>query len=104
MRHITSGRLDELEPLLGGLRELDALTERKRGVFYRGSKAFLHFHEDGDDDYYADVKLDGVMFERLRVTTKSEQARLVRLVRATLDQTRAGNAARSHVPAKRLSR
>jgi hypothetical protein len=86
VRHITPGRLDDLEPLLGDLRELDALTEKKRGVFYRGSRAFLHFHEDGDDDCYADVKLDGMMFERLRVTTKSEQATLVRLVRATLDR------------------
>jgi hypothetical protein len=86
VRHISPGRLDELEPLLGDLRALDGLNEKKRGVFYIRSKAFLHFHEDGDDDYYADVKLDGVMFERLRVTTKSEQQRLVRLVRATLDR------------------
>ena len=85
MKHITPGRLDELEPLLAELRTFDGLTEKKRGTFYIKSKAFLHFHEDGDDDSFADVKLDGVQFERLRVTTKSEQARLVRLVKHALD-------------------
>jgi hypothetical protein len=84
LKHITPGRLDELEPLLVQLRSFDDLTERKRGVFYIKAKAFLHFHEDGDDDAFADVKLDGTEFRRLRVTTKREQARLVRLVKHAL--------------------
>jgi hypothetical protein len=83
VRHITPARLDGIEELLASLRTVDGLVERKRGVFYRRSRAFLHFHEDGDD-VYADVRLGGDDFERLRATTKSEQRALVkRIVRAT---------------------
>jgi len=82
MKHARSDALDELEPLLSRLRQL-ALTERSRGVFYRGSKAFLHFHED-PAGLFADVRLDGVEFERRRATTKREQDDLVRLVRIAL--------------------
>ena len=35
-----------------------ASIEKSPGVFYRSRRAFLHFHEDGDD-IYADVRLDG---------------------------------------------
>jgi hypothetical protein len=83
MRHLTPARVPELEPLLGQLREIGGLTERSPGTFYRGSRAFLHFHEDGDD-FYADVKLAGPEFERRRVTTRAEQHALVREVRKTL--------------------
>ena len=81
MRHITPARLDTIEPLLAQLRTVTGIVERKRGTFYRKSRAFLHFHEDGDD-IYADVRLDGDAFDRQRVTTKAEQAALVRDVRA----------------------
>jgi hypothetical protein len=86
VRHITDARLDGIDTLLDQLRSIDGLTERKRGVFYRKSKAFLHFHEDGDD-VYADVRLDGVEFDRRRVSTNTEQRALVRAVlRATRDR------------------
>jgi hypothetical protein len=81
VRHITPARLDTIEPLLAQLRTVAGLVERKRGTFYRKSRAFLHFHEHGDD-IYADVRLDGDDFDRRRVTTKAEQAALVRDVRA----------------------
>jgi hypothetical protein len=81
VRHITPARLDTIEPLLAQLRTVTGLVERKRGSFYRKSRAFLHFHEDGDD-IYADVRLDGDAFDRQRVTTKAEQAALVRDLRA----------------------
>ena len=48
------------------------------------SNAFLHFHEDGERDMYADVKLHGPEFERMRVTTKAEQRVLVAAVRRAL--------------------
>jgi hypothetical protein len=83
MRHITERRLDMIEPLLARLRAIDGLTERKRGVFYRRSHAFLHFHEHADE-VYADAKLDGRAFERFRVTTKTEQHALVAAVRRAL--------------------
>jgi hypothetical protein len=80
MRHISPARLEPLEPLLEGLRALDGLVERTRGVFYLRGRAFLHFHEDGERDVYADVRL-GPDWERRRVTTRAAQATLVRDVR-----------------------
>jgi hypothetical protein len=82
VRHITPERVETIEPLIEQLRGIDGLVEKKRGTFYRGSQAFLHFHEHGDRELYADVKLDGRTFERMRVTTKAEQRALVRAVRA----------------------
>jgi hypothetical protein len=79
VKHVTPAGLDELEEVLSELRRVDALTERKRGVFYRGSRAFLHFHED-PTGMYADVRVD-TEFERLRVTTKVERRRLLSVVR-----------------------
>ncbi len=69
--------------MLAQLRALDALAERTPGTFYRKSKGFLHFHVDGDD-MWADVKLDGIAFERRRVTTEAEQRALVSAVRKVL--------------------
>ena len=76
VRHARADDLERIEPLLDELRALDGLIEKSRGAFYRKSQAFLHFHADGDD-IYADVRLDPVTFERMRVTTKAEQRALV---------------------------
>jgi hypothetical protein len=83
MKHATRSALDELDGLLADLRGVDGLQERTRGVFYRGSRAFLHFHED-PTGFYADVRLDGVEFERMRVSTKAERKRLLSRVRAAM--------------------
>jgi len=83
MRHARADDLARLEPLLEQLRTLDGLVERTPGAFYRKSKGFLHFHIDGDD-VYADAKLTGDAFDRLRVTTKREQQALVAAVRRAL--------------------
>ena len=83
MRHARDEDLDRIEPLLAQLRTLDGLTEKKRGAFYRGSRAFLHFHEDHGDTY-ADVRLPGDAFDRTRATTKAEQRALVAAVRRAL--------------------
>ncbi|HET9729817.1 MAG TPA: hypothetical protein VFR41_10375 [Acidimicrobiia bacterium] len=80
MRHPRPGELHRLASLLAQLRAIELLTERKEGVFYRRSKAFLHFHIDGDD-FFADVRLDGAQFDRMRVTTAAEQRRLVQSVK-----------------------
>jgi hypothetical protein len=79
VKHVTPAGLGELEEVLSELRLLDGLTEKKRGVFYRGSRAFLHFHED-PTGMYADVRVD-TEFERLRVATKAERRRLLSVVR-----------------------
>jgi hypothetical protein len=85
VRHITSDRLADLDALLVQLRSIDALVERSPGVFYVKSRAFLHFHEDGND-VYADVRLDGTEFDRMRVTTARERAALVTKVRRAVTQ------------------
>ena len=79
MRHATEEDLDRLEALLAELRELPSLRERKRGYFSRGGRAFLHFHEDAGD-LYVDVRLDSD-FERVKVTSRAEQARFLARVR-----------------------
>ncbi len=83
MRHARDEDLDRIGPLLEQLRALDGLTEKNRGVFYRRSRACLHFHADGDDTY-ADVRFTGDDFERKRATTKVEQKALIAAVRRAL--------------------
>lgn len=82
MRHATQDDLDQLADLLAELRALPGLRERKRGYFTRKSQAFVHFHEDAGD-FYADVKLHG-SFERMRVSSRSEQLAFIREVRDAL--------------------
>ncbi|MDG2308468.1 MAG: hypothetical protein P8R42_28145 [Candidatus Binatia bacterium] len=83
MKHISEPRLGQLEPLLVALRKVDGLTEKKRGVFYRKSHAFLHFHED-PAGLFADVRLDAAEFARFDVPKRRGQNRLVSRVRAAL--------------------
>lgn len=82
MRHATPSALDRLEPLLTRLRDIDGLVEKKRGVFYRGSKAFLHFHEDRTG-LHADVRLSAE-FERFRVEAPAEQDHLLTAINRAL--------------------
>ena len=82
MKHVSDSGLDQLDDLLRELRGVDGLKEKKRGVFYRGSRAFLHFHED-PSGLYADVRIDAE-FERMRVTTKAERKRLLSVARAAV--------------------
>ena len=83
MKHAGAHALDQIESLLDDLRSLDGLVERSRGVFYRGSRAFLHFHED-PSGMHADVRLAGDDFERHRVESPEEQATFLALVRSAL--------------------
>ena len=63
MKHAGGEALDALEDLLVTLRRHEALSERKRGTFYRKSSAFLHFHED-PSGLYADIRV-GTSKERV---------------------------------------
>ncbi|MEA3055349.1 MAG: hypothetical protein QOD30_781 [Actinomycetota bacterium] len=85
MRHARSDDLDRIESLLSSLRTIDALTEKNRGTFYRGSRAFLHFHEH-EGDIVCDVRLAGPDFDRRIVTRKKAQMALVRDVKAALSR------------------
>ena len=87
MKHAGPQTLAALEPLLARVRAHAALVERTPGSFYRKAKAYLHFHEDPSGSF-ADIKLDGAAFTRVRVTTPEEQAHLLSLI--------AGNLAKTH--------
>jgi hypothetical protein len=71
MKHAGPVALETLAPLLAKLRKRTELREKKTGIFYLKSSAFLHFHED-PAGMFADAKL-GPEFTRLRVSTKVEQ-------------------------------
>jgi hypothetical protein len=83
VRHARPDDLERIAPLLAQLRSIDGLTEKSPGSFYRRSRGFLHFHAHGQE-MYADVKLNGDEFERVRATTKAEQRALVAAVKRAL--------------------
>tara|TARA_B100000676_G_scaffold227685_1_gene225657 strand:+ start:5796 stop:6059 length:264 start_codon:yes stop_codon:yes gene_type:complete len=84
LKHATVQALDALEPLLAELRTLGGMKEKKRGVFYVKSRAFLHFHED-PAGLFCDVRLDLPSdFERFAVNTSAERRRLLERVARTL--------------------
>jgi hypothetical protein len=78
MKHARAAALDQLEPLLAKLRRFDGLKERSRGVFYFKAKPTLHFHED-PAGFFADFRPTGD-WQRLKVNTKAERAKLLRAV------------------------
>ena len=80
MKHATSETIIKIEPLLNRIRNFSELKEKKPGIYYYKSKAFLHFHEDSDL-IFADIKLHPPDFERLPVTTNGQQEELIRLIR-----------------------
>lgn len=80
MKHAGPAALDALEPLLARVRALPGLKEKTRGAFYLKSRAFLHFHEDSAG-LFADVRLTGDDFTRLRVSEPAEQEELMRRLR-----------------------
>ncbi|HET6324923.1 MAG TPA: hypothetical protein VFG04_09505 [Planctomycetaceae bacterium] len=82
MKHASAAALDRLDSLLDQIRKQRGLKERKRSVFYRGSSAFLHFHED-PAGMFADVRTASV-WERLPVSTRAQQRDLLAKVRISL--------------------
>jgi len=73
MKHATPETIQSISSFLSKIGELPGLKERKPGIYYRKSKAFLHFHEEGGL-IFADVRLSGNDFDRVPCTTKKEQA------------------------------
>ncbi len=71
--------------MLASIRKLetDGLKEKKRGVWYRKSKAFLHFHED-PAGIFADLKHDDGVFHRFPVNTKKQSASFLKKLRGLL--------------------
>jgi hypothetical protein len=76
------------------LRTVAGMVEKKRGVFYRGSRAFLHFHED-PAGMFADVRIPARgastahpsgddEWQRLPANSLKERRALIALVRRAL--------------------
>ncbi len=82
MKHAGSEALDALETLLSQIRQHSRLNEKKRGIFYWKSNAFLHFHEERDQ-YFADVRI-GADWVRFPVNTPAEQDALLSQVARVL--------------------
>jgi hypothetical protein len=80
MRHARDQDLDRVDGLLAELRTLPGLVEKKRGVFYRKSRAFLHFHED-PKGMFADISDPD---QRIDVTEAAGQAALMDAARKRL--------------------
>lgn len=83
MKHASEATLRELEGLLVDLRKLPGMVERKPGIFYRRSQAFLHFHED-PAGLFADAKIDGASFARFGVSSPAEIRHFLAAVRGAL--------------------
>jgi hypothetical protein len=75
MKHAGPDVIAQLEPLLVQLRDYSELNEKRPGVFYLKSRAFLHFHEDAKG-LFADVKLTDD-FARFPVSTEKQQRMLI---------------------------
>jgi hypothetical protein len=75
MKHAGPQTLARISPLLEELRTRLELREKRPGVFYLKSRAFLHFHDD-PDGVFADVRLSDE-FLRLPVTSSSQQSDLL---------------------------
>jgi hypothetical protein len=75
MKHATATTLAGLSELLEQIRTRRVLKEKKLGIFYRGAKSFLHFHED-PAGLFADLSI-GADFERYPVNAQHEWAVLL---------------------------
>jgi hypothetical protein len=75
MKHAGSEALGRLTDLLDQIRAKEGLKEKKLGIFYRKSDAFLHFHED-PLGVFADLKISE-KFARYPVNTERERAALL---------------------------
>ena len=84
MKHAGPAALARLSGLLAVLRDIGDLNEKRPGIFYRKSRAFLHFHED-PAGLFADVRdLAGIDFDRFDVTDQANWPVLVETVRKRL--------------------
>jgi hypothetical protein len=82
MKHAGQDALDSLDDLLIKIRQHQGLKEKKRGIFYWKSNAFLHFHEE-DDQRFADLRI-GSDWVRFPVNSPVEQEVLLSQIAAVL--------------------
>lgn len=79
MKHATPVTIEALAPLRRQLAAIPGVTERRPGSFARGSRAFLHFHED-PAGLFADLR-GPQDWERLPANTAAERRAIVRRAR-----------------------
>jgi hypothetical protein len=79
LKHATPATIDVLEPLRRQIAKLDGLAERKPGLFTKGGRAYIHFHED-PAGIFADVRA-GDDWDRYRVSTVAERQTLLRALK-----------------------
>ena len=96
MKHAGPGTLARIAPLLAELRARPALREKRPGVFYLKSRAFLHFHDD-PSGIFADVRLADT-FVRMPVTSASEQSDLLERIDDCLSSVETRSTSRARKP------
>ena len=69
MKHAQENILNKFNNQIDKLRQLEKLTEKKKGIFYKKSSAFLHFHQD-NNILFADLKISN---NWLRFRTEENQ-------------------------------
>jgi hypothetical protein len=82
MKHAGIEAIAQLEPLRVEVRKHDPLREKRPGIFYLQSRAFLHVHED-PRGLFADLKLSDD-FSRFPVNTPKQRERLLARIDAFL--------------------
>jgi hypothetical protein len=82
VKHATGKALNKIDGLLEEVRKHAELKEKKPGIFYRKSSAFLHFHEDADG-LFADLRVDG-RFKRFGVNNDTELKKFKRALKNAL--------------------
>lgn len=83
MARANGADLDQIDDVLAALRLLPGVTEKKRGVFYRGRMAFVHFHNE-DGTIVADAKAGpGPGFKRFALATTAQRAVFITALRRT---------------------
>lgn len=84
MAHASSENLRGIADVLGAIRALPDIQERRPGIFYVRGRPFLHFHVRGDDRW-ADAKIGMVWGPEIPLPFDAGQrakAAFVREVRA----------------------
>ena len=89
MEHATSAALAKLTELLDKIRLKAGIEEKKPGIFYRKSRAFLHFHED-PAGLFADLNV-ATEFQRHAVNTPGERRSLPAAIDQAVQSGRAGS-------------
>jgi hypothetical protein len=80
MAHCPYAKLADLKDSLREIRLLDRVSEKKPGIFYIGSKGFLHFHIK-DGKRWADVRDGADWGEPIDVPAKVSSRFQIQLVK-----------------------